>query len=58
MTIPARFVISASKPGEFPVATLPEVAINVFWHAKFHRAADNQWLRTLIFESFVDDGSR
>ncbi len=27
MTIPARFVISASKPGEFPVATLPEVAV-------------------------------
>jgi hypothetical protein len=37
-------------------AKLPEMAINVFWHAKFHRAPDNQWLRTLVFETFVDDG--
>jgi len=36
-------------------ARLPEVAIHVFWHAKFHRAPDNQWLRTLVFETFVDD---
>jgi len=27
MTVPARFVISASKPDELPVATLPEVAV-------------------------------
>ena len=35
-------------------AKLPEMAINVFWHAKFHRAPDNQWLRTLVFDTFVD----
>ena len=35
-------------------ATLPEVAINVFWHAKFHKAPANQWLRSLVFETFVD----
>ena len=37
-------------------AKLPDVAINVFWHAKFHRAPDSQWLRTLVFDTFVDDG--
>jgi len=36
-------------------AKLPEMAINVFWHAKYHRAPDSQWLRTLVFETFVDD---
>ncbi|WP_280151594.1 LysR family transcriptional regulator [Piscinibacter sp. XHJ-5] len=36
-------------------AKLPEVAINVFWHAKFHRTPDSQWLRTLVFDTFVDD---
>jgi len=35
-------------------ATLPEVAINVFWHAKFHKAPANQWLRSLVFELFSD----
>lgn len=33
-------------------ADLPEVAINVFWHAKFHREPANQWLRGLVFERF------
>jgi DNA-binding transcriptional LysR family regulator len=35
-------------------AALPEVAINVFWHAKFHKSQANQWLRSLIFEMFAD----
>jgi hypothetical protein len=37
-------------------AKLPEIAINVFWHAKFHRMPDSQRLRTLVFETFVDAG--
>ena len=36
-------------------ATLPEVAINVFWHAKYHKEPANQWLRSLVFDTFVDD---
>jgi DNA-binding transcriptional LysR family regulator len=36
-------------------AKLPDIAIKVFWHAKFHRAPDRQWLRTLLFGNFVDD---
>lgn len=33
---------------------LPEVAINVFWHAKVHRSPANQWLRGLVFDLFTD----
>jgi DNA-binding transcriptional LysR family regulator len=39
-----------------PIA-LPEVAINVFWHAKVHRSPAHQWLRGLVFELFGDDKS-
>jgi len=39
-------------------AQLPEVAINVFWHAKFHKAPANQWLRSLVFETFVGEPGR
>jgi DNA-binding transcriptional LysR family regulator len=35
-------------------ATLPEIAINIFWHAKFHRDPANQWLRGLIIGNFAD----
>ena len=34
---------------------LPEIAINVFWHAKVHRSPAHQWLRTVVFELFGDD---
>jgi DNA-binding transcriptional LysR family regulator len=35
-------------------AKLPDVAINVFWHAKYHRAPANRWLRGVVFELFGD----
>ena len=35
-------------------AKLPEIAINVFWHAKYHRSPDNRWLRGVLFELFSD----
>ncbi len=31
---------------------LPEVAINVFWHAKVHRSPAHQWLRGVVFQLF------
>ena len=34
---------------------LPEVTINVFWHAKVHRSPAHQWLRGLVFELFGQD---
>jgi DNA-binding transcriptional LysR family regulator len=37
---------------------LPEIAINVFWHAKAHRSLANQWLRGMIFELFGADRAK
>jgi DNA-binding transcriptional LysR family regulator len=36
---------------------LPEVAINVFWHAKVHRSPAHQWLRGVLFDLFGEDGA-
>jgi hypothetical protein len=38
---------------DHPVA-LPEIGINLFWHAKFHREPGNQWLRGVIFDTFPE----
>ena len=32
--------------------TIPDIVINVLWHAKNHREPGNQWLRQVIFEEF------
>lgn len=37
-------------------ASLPEIAINLFWHAKFHKDPANDWLRSLIFALHADAG--
>lgn len=59
-TVPERLAQRMTAPFGLTYVThpakLPEMAINVFWHAKFHRMPDNQWLRTLVFDTFVDDG--
>jgi DNA-binding transcriptional LysR family regulator len=34
---------------------LPDIAINVFWHAQAHRSPANQWLRGVVCEMFGDD---
>ncbi|UUX95361.1 LysR family transcriptional regulator [Aquabacterium sp. J223] len=39
-------------------AKLPDVALNVFWHAKFHRSAANRWLRSVVFELFGSGSTR
>jgi len=55
-TVPERFAERMLRPfGLVAVphpAELPQVAINVFWHAKYHREPGNQWLRGLVFETF------
>lgn len=33
---------------------LPEIQINLFWHARYHRDPANQWLRSLVFELFSE----
>lgn len=57
-TVPERYARQCVLPFglkyvRHPVA-LPEIAITLFWHAKFHREPGNQWLRSLISDSFAD----
>jgi DNA-binding transcriptional LysR family regulator len=59
-TVPERLAQSIAEPfglvwRPHPVA-LPQIAINLFWHAKVHRDPGNQWLRGLLFDSFADGG--
>ena len=57
-TVPERFAMACLEPfGLRYVAhplTLPEININVFWHAKFNKDPANKWLRSLIFDHFAD----
>jgi DNA-binding transcriptional LysR family regulator len=55
-TVPERYAMECVKPFgltyvKHPVA-IPEIAINIFWHAKAHKEPGNQWLRGVIFEKF------
>lgn len=34
---------------------LPEIAINLFWHAKVHRSPAHQWLRGVVFDLFGEN---
>lgn len=57
-TVPQRFADSCVAPFgltalPLPV-TLPDIAINLFWHAKFNRDPANQWFRQLMVELFSD----
>jgi DNA-binding transcriptional LysR family regulator len=58
-TVTERLAQSLAEPFDLcflphPVA-LPEVAINVFWHAKVHRSPAHLWLRGLLFDLFGED---
>jgi DNA-binding transcriptional LysR family regulator len=57
-TVPERLAERLAEPfglshRPHPVK-LPPIAINVFWHAKMHRAPANQWLRGVIFDLFSE----
>lgn len=57
-TVPERFAECCVQPFGLvalphPVQ-LPEIDINLFWHAKYHRDSANRWLRQLMFELFAD----
>ena len=62
-TLPERFAQRCELP--FGLATsphparLPDIAINLFWHAKFNRDPANLWLRERFVELFADsEGDR
>jgi len=55
-TVPERYAQCCEAPfglvqRPLPMA-LPEIDINLFWHAKVHRDPANQWLRGLVIETF------
>ena len=57
-TVPERLAQALVEPFGLSYtahpATVPQIAIKVFWHAKVHKDAASQWLRTLVFETFAD----
>jgi DNA-binding transcriptional LysR family regulator len=56
-TLPERFALRCKGPFDLVVTPhpvpLPEVAITLFWHGKYHRDPANIWLRQLIVELFA-----
>lgn len=62
-TLPERFAERCETPFGLVTsphpASLPDIAINLFWHAKFNRDPANLWLRQIFVELFADgDGKR
>lgn len=57
-TVPERYAMACVQPFGLRYVThplaLPEININVFWHAKFNKEPANKWLRGLIFDQFAD----
>lgn len=58
-TVPELFAEKVVGPFDLVAvthpATLPQIAINLFWHAKYHKDPTNQWLRGLVFKLLVRD---
>jgi len=62
-TLPERFAERCEAPFGLVTsphpARLPDIAINLFWHAKFNRDPANLWMRQLFVELFADsDGQK
>ncbi|MDE2093018.1 MAG: LysR family transcriptional regulator [Burkholderiales bacterium] len=59
-TVPKRLADRLVEPFDLVQvphpAKLPDVSINVFWHAKYHRSPANRWLRGVVFELFGSEG--
>lgn len=58
-TVPERLAQSLAGPfglswSEHP-ADLPQIEINLYWHARRHRDPANEWLRARIAALFADD---
>lgn len=57
-TLPERFAQRCAVPFGLVTsphpARLPDIAINLFWHAKFNRDPANMWMRQLFVELFAD----
>ena len=57
-TLPERFAQRCETPFGLVTsphpARLPDIAINLLWHAKFNRDPANMWIRQLFVELFAD----
>jgi DNA-binding transcriptional LysR family regulator len=58
-TVPERFAQKCAGPFELETSPLPfklpDIAINIFWHAKYNREPANMWLRQRIIELFSEN---
>jgi DNA-binding transcriptional LysR family regulator len=57
-TVPERLAERMVEPFNLKYVThpvkLPQIGINLFWHAKYHKDPSNQWLRGLIVDMHAD----
>lgn len=57
-TVPERLAEKMATPFKLQYVNhpvkLPQIAINLFWHAKYHKDPANQWLRSLVFDTHSD----
>lgn len=60
-TVPERLAMRCAEPFDLVSvphpASLPEIAIKLFWHARYHRDPANRWLRQLIFDHFSESAA-
>ncbi|RTQ34862.1 LysR family transcriptional regulator [Variovorax gossypii] len=59
-TVPERLAQALARPFELSYvrhpAKLPEIAINLFWHGRFHKDPAIAWLRSLIIGIYGEGG--
>jgi DNA-binding transcriptional LysR family regulator len=57
-TVPERFATRCAEPFDLVAlphpANLPEIAINLFWHERYHRDPASRWLRERLVELFAE----
>lgn len=57
-TVPERYAMACMQPFGLRYVThplpVPEININLFWHARFNKDPANKWLRSLVFDTFAD----
>ncbi|WP_439639974.1 LysR family transcriptional regulator [Nevskia sp.] len=57
-TVPARFAETVTAPFGLVAlphpATLPDIAINLFWHTRQHQDPGNRWLRERLLQLHAD----
>jgi DNA-binding transcriptional LysR family regulator len=59
VTVPQKLAQRAAGPFGLawitPPLKLPPLQTNIFWHRRYNQDPGNQWLRTLVAETFLED---